>query len=199
MKRFFSTTPGRRRCPKTGLAAGLLLFLPLLAWGQQLGPADIDIFVQGYGQLRPILEKGQNNKEDPPWVRYNELLASVSKAGEDFVRKSTGSLEDLRRRYQEMMYYAAPRELAEGLRGMGWEKGGHEKFITITLCWAFVYTANSMKSDKVSTVFFKLFLERYYERTLNVLEIFDKQDLALINARLEDISGVMIIEKKDGT
>ncbi|MDR2095832.1 MAG: hypothetical protein LBP76_10000 [Treponema sp.] len=195
MKRFFPI-PMRRRA-KTGLAAGLLLFLPLLAYSQHLGPADIDIFVEGYGQIKPVLEKHKDEKEDIPWIGYNALLEGFSKAGEDFVRKSSGGLADLRRRYQELLDYKTPPELEGALRGIGWEKDGNKKLVTITLCWAFLYTGKAMKSDDVSGWAFKLFLEKYYEKIMNILEIFDEHDLALINTRLEAISGVMI-EEKDG-
>jgi hypothetical protein len=156
-------------------------------------PEDIDIFVDNYGQIKTIFDEHRNENEDEDWIRYNGSMSAFTAACEEFVRKdaSDAKFEALQSQYQELLACKVPQELAGILESIGWKNDGNKKLLTIMMCWGFLYTGEAIQNADIPKWTFKLFVEKYYVRTMDMLELFDERDVSLITANVERITAVM--------
>lgn len=60
--------------------------------------------------------------------------------------------------------------------------------------WGFLYAAEEMKNQTkdIPGWVFKIFVEKYYLRILDILKIFDEHDLDIIKVYMEEIKNIMM-------
>jgi hypothetical protein len=174
----------------------IFIFLPSIIYSQYLGSRDVDIFINGYAQIKNILDEHRDDEENGDWVKYNGLTDAFQTMSEEYIKKSTNNemFNDVKRRYQEMLACKAPWELESVFRTIGWKIDGNKKFLTLTLGWGFLYGVKELEKEtsKIPKVMYKLFVEKYYLGMLNLLKLFNEHDLDIINVHMEEIKYLMM-------
>ena len=170
------------------------IFLPSILYSQYLELGDIDIFMNGYTQIKTILDEYKDDKEDRDWVTYNGLTDAFSKSSEEYIKSPTNKkFNDLQRQYLEILNCKTPYELENIFKTSGWKSDGNKKFLTIILGWGFLYVSEEMEKQTkdIPKVIFKLFIEKYSVGISNVLKIFNEHDLDIINVYTEEIEKIV--------
>jgi hypothetical protein len=151
--------------------------------------------MNGYGQIKNILDEYRDDKEDRDWVTYNGLMDTYTKSSEEYIKNPTNNkFTDLQRHYRGILNCKTPLELENIFKITGWESDGNKKFITITLGWGFLYAAEEMEkqTNNIPGWLFKLFVEKYYSGILNILKTFNEHDLGMINVYTEEIKSIIM-------
>jgi hypothetical protein len=174
----------------------IFIFLPSVIYSQYLEMEDINIFINGYVQIKNIVDEHRDDGEDADWIKYDELMDTFSTVAEEYIKKQTNNkFNELKGKYQEIINCKTPQKLENIFQKIGWETDGNKKYLTITMCWGFLYAVKEMEreTDDIPKWIFKLFVEKYYLGLLNVLKIFNEEDLNIINMYTEEIEDIILI------
>ena len=172
----------------------IFISLPSIIYSQYLEPEDINVFINGYVQIKNTIDEHSGDRESDDWIKYNELKNSFSTVEGGYERGPVNYIFNaIERNYRELLDCKVPQELETILRSTGWETSGHKKYITITFGWGFLYAVKEMEEEinNMPRWVFKLFIEKYYLEMLNILKMFNEHDLNIIRTRMEEITNVM--------
>jgi hypothetical protein len=91
----------------------IFIFLPSIIYSQYLEPGDIDIFINGYMQIKNILDEHKDDREDRDWVIYHKLTDDSFKTTiEEYIKNPTkNKFNDIQISYQEILNCKTPQEL----------------------------------------------------------------------------------------
>jgi hypothetical protein len=161
-----------------------------------LEPDDIDIFINGYVEIKNILDEHRDDKEDGDWIKYNGLMYDTFPTiSEEYIKRPTrNNFNNIQKQYQEIMNCIVPQGLENTFKMIGLEGDGNKKYLTIILGWGFLYAAEEIEKEinNIPKLIFKLFVEKYYVGILNVLKIFNEHDLDKIKGYREEIKNIMV-------
>jgi hypothetical protein len=173
----------------------ILLFLSVPAYSQYLAPEDIDIFINGYTQIKSIFD---SRDDEGAWAEYDRAKDAFTKTSEEYIRKAANAddFSELQRRYHEISNCRMPGEVEGVYRAIGWETGGNRKFMTISLGFVFLYGVQEMerRGGDIPKWAYKLFVEKYYSRMVSALRIFNEDDIDKVNLRVGDLKDLLITE-----
>jgi hypothetical protein len=173
-----------------------------IAYSQYLEPEDINVFLNGYDRIKDVLNKYGDEDKNEDWIKYNAMMDRFSKAVEGYIRKPTkdNGTDNLRNIYRETAESRVPEDLEGVLKLVGWENNGNKKLLTITMGWGILYVVREMEKEKedIPKLTFKIFVEKYYLRLRNILEIFNEQDLEIIEQHIEEIESIMANQTFNG-
>ncbi|GHT79699.1 hypothetical protein FACS1894130_09210 [Spirochaetia bacterium] len=148
----------------------LLIFIilsPLKIHSQSLlEEGDIVIYINGYGDIANTFEIFSNSNDT--WEKYNNLGEELR---DNFDKLISGNINDnefiyLKKLYQNFLNYNPPNEIDNVLKSIGWKVDGHKKL------W---------------TIFFYIYLMNEYFQGDEVFDLFNKQDIKLMNRYKEEI------------
>jgi hypothetical protein len=161
------------------LTLQVLFIIPQLLYSQYLEPKDIDIFINGYEQLENVItENLTDDTDDIVWIDYEHSVEEGVWFISVLYLLNDEEFNKYKQIFNDLFNAKVPGELEKVFKLIGWETNGHKKFWTILLGSVYVSAKKEMSGS---------FLEIINSREP---ELFNINDLEIINMRLDDINGL---------
>jgi hypothetical protein len=154
------------------------MLIPNVIFSQILNQSDIDIWVENIIKFADTIDEHDVNTKDNDWENYLNMIYRMESA----FNYDADRFNDY---YQTFLDIKVPDELEVFLRSIGWEKDGHRKFFTIFFSAHFLYFKRSLLfigENNLNDFYTEKFIQ-----INNILSLFNKDDLEIINNNLAAI------------